>query len=121
MTDERWYARAVFFVNDGEEALEFYRRMGFHEAWRYEEEGKLIAFQVDHQGAELILNRRPDRAGGGRLFLSLNRGQVAKCAERFTATGIEVRDSHWGMPVKIVTDPDGNELLFVDDDMTEGA
>jgi len=73
--------------------------------------------QVSRGGAELILNRNGARAGGGRLFLSLHRGQAAGCAAQFLAAGVEVRDDHWGMPVKAVSDPDGNDLLFFDDDL----
>jgi hypothetical protein len=30
-----------------------------------------------------------------------------------------VRDDSWGMPVKAVSDPDGNDLLLTDDDLTQ--
>ena len=113
-----WYARPVFFVTDCEEALRFYARLGFAEDWRYEEDGCLVAVQVNRSGAELILNRNHQRAGGGRLFLSLHRGQVTKCADEFLEAGVEVRDGNWGMPVKAVSDPDGNDLLLSDDDLT---
>jgi catechol 2,3-dioxygenase-like lactoylglutathione lyase family enzyme len=115
---DTWYARPVFFVADCEEALLFYTGLGFAEDWRHEEEGALVAVQVTRSGAELILNRNRLRAGGGRLFLSLQRGQAAKCVEQFLAAGAEVRDDHWGMPVKAVSDPDGNDLLLTDDDLT---
>jgi catechol 2,3-dioxygenase-like lactoylglutathione lyase family enzyme len=116
---DTWYARPVFFVTDCEEALQFYAGLGFAEDWRHEEGGSLVAVQVTRSGAELILNRNRLRAGGGRLFLSLQRGQAAKCAERFLAAGAEVRDDYWGMPVKAVCDPDGNDLLLTDDDLTQ--
>ena len=73
--------------------------------------------QISRNGAEIILNQNPIRAGGGRLFLSLNRGEVAKCVASFGAAGIEVRDDHWGMPVKVVRDADGNDLVLFDDDL----
>src|SRR5215471_6481047 len=118
---EPWYARPVFFVADCERALRFYTALGFSEAWRHDENGVLVAVQVNRAGAELILNRNPSRpAGGGRLFLSLERGEVARTAEDFAAARVDVRDGHWGMPVKYVTDPDGNDLLFHDDDMGAG-
>lgn len=112
-----WYARPVFFVKDCEVALRFYGAVGFREAWRFEEEGRLVAAQVNRNGVELILNCEPARAGGGRLFSVLPRGQVAKCVESFLAAGVEVGDAHWGMPVKVVRDADGNDLLFCDDDL----
>lgn len=114
-----WYARPVFFVSDCETALAFYQKLGFEEAWRHEEAGRLAAVQVDRNGAELILNRNEARAGGGRLFLSLDRGQVAACVDAFASAGVDVEDRHWGMPVKIVWDPDGNDLVFFDDDLAK--
>ena len=112
-----WYARPVFFVASCEEALGFYRRLGFREPWRHEEEGRLTAVRVGRSGAELILNADTSRAGGGRLFLSLDRGQVAHCMAAFAAARVEVRDEFWGMPVGSVRDPSGNDLLFLDDDL----
>lgn len=118
--DERtWYARPVFFVRDCEAALRFYAAIGFSEAWRHEEEARLVAVQVDLRGVELILNESADRAGGGRLFLSLERGEVARVAASWGAAGIALEDGFWGMPVKSVRDPDGNELLLFDDDLVE--
>jgi len=118
-TPETWYARPVFFVADCEKALRFYTRLGFCEGWRHEENGSIVAVQVNHAGAELILNRNAARAGGGRLFLSLHRGQVARCVEVFVAANVEVRDDYWGMPVKVVADVDGNDLLLYDDDLVD--
>jgi len=114
---EHWYARPVFFVADCEGSLRFYTALGFRESWRHADPGGLVAVQVNRDGAELILNRNAARAGGGRLFLSLERGQVARCAAAFVRAGIEVRDAHWGMPVKALRDPDGNDLLFHDADL----
>jgi catechol 2,3-dioxygenase-like lactoylglutathione lyase family enzyme len=115
---DTWYARPVFFVADCERALRFYAGLGFTEDWRHEEDGVLVALQVTRSGAELILNRnRLRQPGGGRLFLSLHRGQAASLAEQFLAAGAEVRDDFWGMPVKAISDPDGNDLLFTDDDL----
>jgi catechol 2,3-dioxygenase-like lactoylglutathione lyase family enzyme len=108
----------VFFVRDCEEALRFYRALGFDEAWRHEEGGTLVTAQVQRGGAELILNRDEARAGGGRLFVSLAHGEAVRCAAAFRAMGIEVGDGHWGMPVKVVRDADGNDLLFHGDDLS---
>src|SRR5688572_26819664 len=93
---EAWYARPVFFVADCERALGFYTALGFREAWRNDENGSLVAVQVNRGGAELILNRNAARAGGGRLFLSLHQGQVRKCADAFVANGVDVYDEQWG-------------------------
>jgi len=119
--DESWYARPVFFVPDCEAALDFYRRLGFRERWRHEEHGVVVAAEVDRGKAELILNRHPERAGHGRLFLSLERGEVAACVEAFAREGIEAADAYWGMPVKVVVDPAGNDLLFFDDDLPDAT
>jgi catechol 2,3-dioxygenase-like lactoylglutathione lyase family enzyme len=117
---DRWYPRPVFFVSDCERAVRFYGVLGFRVKWRHEEDGVLVAVQVDRGDVEVILNRNVKRApGGGRLFIVLDRGQVAKSAAAFTAAGVEVRDDHWGMKVKAISDPDGNDLLFFDDDMEE--
>jgi len=114
---EAWYARPVFFVTSCEDALRFYMNLGFQEIGRYAEEGEIVAVQVNRNGAELILNRNAERAGGGRLFLSLDRGQATKCADAFAAAGVEVRDARWGMPVKAIRDADGNDLLLYDSDL----
>ncbi|MEM7165731.1 MAG: VOC family protein [Planctomycetota bacterium] len=116
-TSDSWYARPVFFVTDCQRALRFYCDLGFREAWRYEEQRGLLVVQVDRAGVELILNQDGTRAGKGRLFLSLERGVVAKCVAEFVAAGIAVHDGNWGMPVKVVADSDGNELLFFDEDL----
>lgn len=115
---EAWYVRPVFFVTDCERALSFYEQLGFREAWRHDENGVVVAAQVDRNGAELILNQNATRAGGGRLFLSLGRGQVGRCLDSFAAA-IEVRDDYWGMPVKAVSDADGNDLIFFDDELAD--
>jgi catechol 2,3-dioxygenase-like lactoylglutathione lyase family enzyme len=117
---DSWYARPVFFVKNCEEALRFYGNLGFSEDWRHAQNETLVAVQVSRGGAELILNRNGSRAGGGRLFLSVHRGRVGRCVESFVEAGIEVRDGYWGMPVKVVRDADGNDLLFYDDDLAEG-
>jgi catechol 2,3-dioxygenase-like lactoylglutathione lyase family enzyme len=107
----------VFFVADCDASLHFYRKLGFREAWRHEESGAVVAAQVDRPGVELILNRNAQRAGSGRLFVSLNRGEVARCAREFAAESIHMQDAHWGMAVKVVRDPDGNDLIFRDDSL----
>ena len=114
-----WYARPVFFVTSCADSLPFYESLGFTDAWRHEEAGRVVAVQVGRNGAELILNENADRAGGGRLFLSLERGEATRLADEWRAAGIEVSDARWGMPVKVTVDPDGNDVLMVDDDVVE--
>ncbi len=115
MTENSWYARPVFFVKDCEAARAFYSKLGFAEEWRFEEDGTVVALQVQRAGAELILNRNPERAGGGRLFLSLEAGEASRCEKEFAAKDVRVSHGHWGMPVLVIQDPDGNELLLTDD------
>ena len=121
MMDENghWYARPVFFVGDCEASLGFYERLGFTEEWRHEESGDLLVVQVSYRGCEIILNRNAERSGGGRLFLSLAAGQVRSFVETLVAAGVSVADGNWGMPVKIIRDPDGNDLLLYDDELSK--
>ncbi len=121
MTDVKWYTRPVFFVSDCAASLAFYGRLGLKEAWRYEEDGRVVALQMDHLDMELILNERAENVGGGRLFVALKRDQIQECVAAFEAAGIEVADGHWGMPVKIIVDPDGNDILFFNDDESDPA
>ncbi|HEY4105468.1 MAG TPA: VOC family protein, partial [Polyangiaceae bacterium] len=114
-SNESWYARPVFFVADGRQALQFYGDLGFDEAWRHERDGSVVAAQVNREGVELILSQNPERAGRGRLFVELYDGQVAECVESISAAGIQVTDEHFGMPVKAIRDIDGNEILLRDD------
>jgi catechol 2,3-dioxygenase-like lactoylglutathione lyase family enzyme len=69
-----WFARPVLFVADIDRSVDFYvKRLGFTQAWRYEEEGKAWVAQVDRQGRELILSSQwPDKVGKGLMFISLD-------------------------------------------------
>ena len=74
---QSFYARAVFFVSDGQRALEFYtQKLGFKLDWKQEEGGRAWVFQVSLHGFELIVNQdepwHEGRVGHGRVFLSLN-------------------------------------------------
>jgi uncharacterized glyoxalase superfamily protein PhnB len=109
-----WYARPVLAVRDAPAALAFYaERLGFEEDWRFEEQSALRIVQVSRDGCELILSDQwPGDAGQGRIFISLDRADfdrlVADCAERDVA----LQTGHWGYPLKVVEDPDGNRLWF---------
>lgn len=117
-SEKDWYVRPVFFVTDCESALRFYEALGFQEAWRSEEDGVLVAVQVAQRGVALILSRDAKRAGGGRLFFSLDRGEVQQVVSTLTTSGVTVHDEFWGMPVKSIRDPDDNDLLFYDDELS---
>jgi uncharacterized glyoxalase superfamily protein PhnB len=121
MSEGTWYARPVFFTRDVQSLLHHYVDVfGFEEAWRHERDGRVIAAQVNRAGCEVIFNDPGDRdGGGGRLFLSLDRGQSQRYADELRAAGADVSTGHWGMPVVILRDPDGNELLLHDDELGE--
>ena len=53
----RWYTRPVLFVTDVDASLEFYRRMGFVEAWKFAQEGSPAAPPTGR-----ALDRRPDQS-----------------------------------------------------------
>ena len=112
-----WYCRTVFFVEDIQQSIDFYgERLGFSERWKHED----VAAQVDREGLELILNRDGQRAGKGRVFLSLGPGQTHRLEKELRSSGTEVSFTRWGMNVMVVADPDGNELYFTDDELTDG-
>ena len=113
MSDD-WYARPVICVRDTQASLAFYRdRLGFAEAWRYEEEGRLLIAQVDRQGCEFILSQQwPDRAGQGLMFISLDEGVLDAAVAEFEGNGVTVEPGRWGYDLRVVTDPDGNRLMF---------
>ena len=115
----RWYSRTVFFSKDVKKSLQNYERdFGFTAKWQYDEEGTLVAAQVNRNGLEIILNLNQQKAGNGLVFMSLGNGQVKALAEDLTKAGVEVSYGHWGMPVMILTDLDGNEMYFYDDEFS---
>jgi catechol 2,3-dioxygenase-like lactoylglutathione lyase family enzyme len=113
-----WYGRPVFFVADVARALDFYvGKLGFVEAWRFGEDGKAIVAQADREGFELIFSSQwPDKIGKGMVFLELTREGFAALPGELADAGVSSRAGHWGYPVIIVVDPDGNELYFPDPD-----
>ena len=124
-TDD-WYPRTVFFTADVARAAAHYCQvLGFAQKWCYPtspEEGRVIAAQVERAGLEIILNEHEGRpGGGGRIFLSLAPGQSQAFADEARAAGADVSSGHWGMPVLIVRDLDGNELFCFDDALQESA
>ncbi len=113
-----WYSRSVFFVRAADDALGFYtEKLGFRESWRHAEGGRVIVAQVEREGFEIILDASATRPGQGRVFLSLDPGTSHELAEEWRAGGTEVTPTHWGMPVLSLCDPDGNEILFTDDEL----
>ena len=109
-----WYARPVLYVRDAPRALDFYSgKLGFSEDWRYAEAERLLIVQVSRAGCELILSEQwPDKAGGGLMFISLDPPDLEAAVAEFQRAGVAVADGHWGYDLKVVTDPDGNQLFF---------
>ena len=113
-----WYARAVFFVSDGERSLHFYtEKLGFKVDWKFEYEGRADVFQVKLHGFALILNQgyaeTETRVGQGRVFIGLDDGEQTESLRRhIEERAIETTVEHWGKPARVIRDPDGNELFF---------
>jgi catechol 2,3-dioxygenase-like lactoylglutathione lyase family enzyme len=118
--NQTWYARPVFFVRDCDAASAFYARLGFRENWRSSYEGDVVALQVSRADVEIILSLDPERAGGGRVFFALEGDLAVKAEREFTAAAIETRRAYWGMPVILVSDLDGNDLVFTDETVSAG-
>ncbi|REJ46875.1 MAG: bleomycin resistance family protein [Microcystis flos-aquae DF17] len=123
----RWYTRPVLFVTDVDASLEFYRRMGFVEAWKFAQEGSpaapptgraegaSIVAQTSLNDCEIVFSRqRPDRVGKGMLFIELVADDWKALPAALEAGGVPFREGWWGYRSLIVTDPDGNELYFPD-------
>jgi len=107
------YARTVFFVSDTERAKRFYtEQLGFSPDW----DSNDGVCQVSLLGFELILNQAwtetPSRAGRGRLFIGLEEEQAEPFRTHLASKRIRPRRVEWGRPTLVVSDPDGNELLF---------
>jgi len=110
---KHWYSRSVFFVKDTPEALAFFvEKLGFSLDWNHEEDGRAFVCQVRRDGFELILAQDADKAGRGRVFISLDDEQAQALRADIEKRRIPVRESHWGMPVIEILDIDNNELLF---------
>jgi catechol 2,3-dioxygenase-like lactoylglutathione lyase family enzyme len=114
---EKFYARSVFFVKDGERALAFYTQtLGFTLDWNHQVEGRAFVFQVSLFGCELILNQiedwTKDRAGHGRLFVGLDSDQTAALRQHIDQKGIPTTIFHWGEPTLVIRDLDENELFL---------
>ena len=97
---QNFYARAVFFVKDGERSLSYYTEsLGFSLDWNHKEDERAFVFQVSLFGFELILNQTEtwtkDRIGHGRVFIGLDDDQAARLREHIAARSIQTSDFHW--------------------------
>jgi len=110
---KNWYSRTVFFVTDTQKSLEFYiEKLGFTEDWTHVDNDEMLVAQVNRDGFEIILNKDIDKAGKGRIFISLYDEQVNPLRKEIKAKGITTSNKNWGMPVTEVLDLDKNELYF---------
>ncbi len=119
-----WFARPILHVKDVDASLRFYvNLLGFTSPWRYDEEGRARAAQVDRQGCALILanNLAPAKIGKGVIFISLNvepaTPEAATAAlhvlrAELEAKGVPVKEGSWGYRLLVLDDLDGNQLLF---------
>ena len=107
-----WYSRPVVFVADIAKARQFYvGKLGFAEKWRYAQE----VAQFDRDDCELIVSsQRPGKNGMAMLFIELTREDFAALPGMLADNGVTFTRGHWGYPVIILEDPDGNQLYFPD-------
>lgn len=111
---ESWYTRPVVFVADVPRAITFYsEKLGFVEAWSYEDNGRVIVAQVNRGSkCEIILSEDLSRSGMSRLFIELWPEELTQLKLEIETNKIEFIDSSWGMPIIEIKDPFGNELYF---------
>lgn len=111
---DTWYSRPVLFVRSVEQSVAFYvDRLGFTQAWRYDEDSRALVAQVERQGCEIILSSQDShRTGHGRLFISLDVSVLLELRAELEGKGVEIQDGFWGYDTMIVVDPDGNQLFF---------
>lgn len=110
---KNWYSRPVFFVKDADRSIDFFKgKLGFSLDWNHQEEGRTQVCQVSRSGFELILAQDLDKAGHGRVFISLDSEQEKALRKEIEEGKIEAIDSHWGMPIIRILDLDENELFF---------
>jgi uncharacterized glyoxalase superfamily protein PhnB len=110
----KWYSRPILCVTDVEQALRFYiDKLGFAEVWRHSDDGRASVAQVERDGTELMLSCQwPDKVGQALIFVSLDLEVLDAARAEFEAAGVQVTEGWWGYRLAIVTDPDGNQLLF---------
>lgn len=111
------HARTVFFVEDAQRSLGFYREtLGFSLDWNYEEDGRAFVFQVNMLGFQLIVNQAEDRtegrAGHGRAFIGIENDQLEAFRRHIDDNNIVTEVVGWGEPTLAIRDLDGNEIFF---------
>lgn len=109
------YTRPVLFVADVNRAIQFYVDiLGFEKKW-HEADGKGTICQVNRGNTEVILCQDATRRDKGRLFVELNKDELAQLRGEIAERSIPWQKSWWGYDVIKILDPDGNEWLFAFD------
>ena len=111
---DSWFSRPVFFVESVERSIDFYTdKLGFKLEARYEEGGVVLVGNVTRGDCALLLNcQQPEKAGKGRMFISLDLEPLRRLRSELEGRGAPIRDGWWGYDTMIVEDLDGNELFF---------
>jgi catechol 2,3-dioxygenase-like lactoylglutathione lyase family enzyme len=109
------YTRPVLFVADVNRSIQFYVDvLGFEKKW-HEGDGKGTVCQVNRGDTEVILCQDAARRDKGRLFVELNKDELAHLRSEIDARSIPWEKSWWGYDVIKILDPDGNEWLLAYD------
>ena len=110
--DPFWYARPVFYVADVGRAARFYIDvLGFTKKW-HSGDGSGTVCQVDRASCEIILCEDETRRDTSRLFIELNKKELAQLQREIADRGIPHKKTLWGYDSIQIDDPDGNELIF---------
>jgi catechol 2,3-dioxygenase-like lactoylglutathione lyase family enzyme len=108
----RWYVRPVLFVGDVHRALHFYVDvLGFEKRW-HEGDGSGGVCQVDRGECQIILCEDDKRRGTARLYIELTPEGLVDLRRELSEKSVCSKETWWGSDGIVVTDPDGNELLF---------
>ena len=110
-------AAAVFAVSDMQASLAWYRdRLGFNVHFTWEEPVSYACLCQDSVDLHLATTRSPDSLTIGRGNLCVFVRDVDALYARLVTAGVMIpqppQDWPYGMREFVVTDPDGNRLIF---------
>lgn len=107
-----WYTRPVLFVADVNRTARFYVEvLGFRKKW-HESDGAGTVCQVDRSDCEIILCEDHSRADRARLFIELDREELAQLRRELLERSVSNKVTTWGYEIIQIDDPDGNQLFF---------
>ena len=105
--------REPFFDKDTQKSLAFYvENLGFIEDWTYLEHDEMIVAHVSRDGFELIRNKDLNKAGMGRVFISLYDERVDPLRKEMKENRVVMTSKNWGMAVSEIPDIVRNALFF---------